>query len=221
MCEIFLSASDLVSVIFIIIEVKCCPGCTGLEDIKLGKALKIAFGLKLDQDRIDLTCSEIRKKIVKNIIIPRIGFGFVFCLTEFGLLCYENVNNISNFNPTLQSVIVVFVIMAVYLVALTYNACCTNNLSRVNFYLGLLVLFKVIDLVVNITLLLLAYEYTFKDITPDQNITYLIYIYSIIEVAICAIHFLRTAIFTIRRSCNSSDTEKQPVSIIFDNKYAL
>ena len=216
MCEIVWSASDLVSVIFIIIEIKCCPQCTGLEEIKLADALKIAFGWKLIENRDDDACSRIRKNIVKYIIIPRIGFGFAFCLTEFGFLCYENFDNVSNFDPTLESVIVVFVIMALYLVALTYNACCTNNLSKVNFYLGLLVLFKMIDLVLNSTLLMLAYEYTFKDITPDLNITYLIYIFSIFEVTLCSIHLLKTAIFTIRRSCfgiqESSDTEMSTVS---------
>ena len=216
MCEIVWSASDLVSVIFIIIEIKCCPQCTGLEEIKVAKALKIAFGCKLIENRDDDACSRIRKNIVKYIIIPRIGFGFAFCLTEFGLLCNENFDNVSNFDPTLESVIVVFVIMALYLVALTYNACCTNNLSKVNFYLGLLVLFKMIDLVLNSTLLMLAYEYTFKDITPDLNITFLIYIFSIFEVTLCSIHLLKTAIFTIRRSCfgiqESSDTEMSTVS---------
>ena len=224
MFEIVLSASDLVSVIFITVELLCCPGCTGLEEIKIVDALKIAFGVqwKLNQDRNDSACARIRQNIVKYIIIPRIGFGFAFCLTEFGLLCYGNVDNLANFNPTLGSVIVVFIIMALYLAAMIYNACCTNNFSKVNFYLGLLVLYKLIDLLVNTTLLMLAKEYTFKNTSPKVNITYLLYIYSIFEVLMCAIHLLKTAVFTVRRICfktqNQSNTEMPTVSTICDQK---
>ena len=225
MCEIVWSASDLVSVIFIIVELNCCPECTGLKELKLVEALQIAFGWKLIQDRNDSACSRFRQNIVKYIILPRMSFGFAFCLTEFGLLCNENFDNVSNFDPTLESVIVVFVIMALYLVALAYNACCTNNLGKVNLYLGLLVLFKLIDLVLNSTLLMLAYEYTFKDITPDLNITYLIYIFSIFEVTMCSIQLIKTAIFTIRRACfqvqEPSNTEMSRVSTISDHRYAL
>lgn len=201
MCDLVLSLSDLVSVVLIIIELKCCPSCTGLEGITVENALKIAFGWNVPQEKDDSLCSRIRQNIVKYIFIPRIGFGFAFCLTEFGLLCADNVEHLDNFSPTLKSMVAVFVLLFLYLAAMLYNACCTNNFESIALHMGLVILFKLLDFLVNGALLMLAYEYTYKTVKPGIDVTYVIYIFSTCDVIICAIQLLKYSIFTIRKLC--------------------
>lgn len=207
MCELFWSVSDIVSVVFIIIELKCFPKCTGLEGIRVRDALKIAFGWKELPNKNDSACSRIRQNIVKYIFIPRIGIGFAFCLTEFGLLCADNVENLANFSPTLKSMVAIFVLLFLYLAAMFYNACCTNNFESIPFHMGLVVLFKLLDFLVNGAMLMLAYEYTYKTAKPGIDITYVIYVYSFFDVTVCAIQLLKSTIFTIRKICFETETE--------------
>lgn len=207
MCEPFWSVSDIVSVVFIIIEIKCFPGCTGLEGIHVKDALKIAFGWKGLSDRNDSACSRIRQNIVKYIFIPRIGFGLAFCLTEFGLLCADNVENLGNFSPTLKSMVAIFVLLFLYLAAMLYNACCTNNFESISLHMGLVVLFKILDFLVNGAMLMLAYEYTYKSVKPGIDITFVIYVFSFCDVIVCGIHLFISTIFTIRKIC--FETEKE------------
>lgn len=217
MCELFWSVSDFVSVVFIIIELKCCPGCTGLEGITVKNALKIAFGWKVIPNKNDSACSRIRQNIVKYIFIPRIGFGFAFCLTEFGLLCADNVENLGNFSPTLKSMVAIFVLLFLYLAAMLYNACCTNNFESIVLHMGLAVLFKLLDFLVNGAMLMLAYEYTYKTVKPGIDITFVIYVFSIFDVSVCAIQLLKSTIFTIRKFCFETETEDNSNEKELDN----
>lgn len=207
MCELFWSVSDIVSVVLIIIEIKCCPNCTGLEGIKVRDALKIAFGWRELPDRNDSACSRIRQNIVKYIFIPRIGFGLAFCLIEFGLLCADNVENLDNFSPTLKSMVAIFVLLFLYLVAMLHNACCTNNFESIPLHLGLVVLFKLLDFLVNGAMLMLAYEYTYKTVKPGIDITFVIYVFSFCDVIVCGIQLFKSTIFTIRKICFETETE--------------
>lgn len=208
MCELLWGVSDIVSVVFIIIELKCCPSCTGLEGIKVKDALKIAFGWKVLPGKNDSACSRIRQNIVKYMFIPRIGFGFAFCLTEFGLLCADNVEHLGNFSPTLKSMVAVFVLLFLYLAAMLYNACCTNNFESIALHMGLVILFKLLDFLVNGALLMLAYEYTYKTVKPGIDVTYIIYIFSTCDVIICAIQLLKSSVFTIRKLCFETESEE-------------
>lgn len=207
MCELFWSVSDIVSVVFIIIEIKCCPGCTGLEGISIKNALKIAFGWKVLSDRNDSACSRIRQNIIKYIFIPRIGFGLAFCLTEFGLLCADNFENLGNFSPTLKSMVAIFVLLFLYLAAMLHNACCTNNFESIPFHMGLVVLFKILDFLVNGAMLMLAYEYTYKTVKPGIDITFVIYVFSFCDVIVCGIQLFKSTTFTIRKICFETETE--------------
>lgn len=59
MCELCWSVLDIVFVVFIIIEIKCCFGCIGLEGISIKNVLKIVFGWKGFLDRNDSVCLRI------------------------------------------------------------------------------------------------------------------------------------------------------------------
>lgn len=207
MCELLWSVSDIVTVVFILIEIKCCNNCTGLEGIKVKNLLKIAFGWKVMPGINDSACSRIRKNIVKYIFIPRIAFGFVFCLIEFGLLCADNVDHIADFSPTFKAMIAIFVLMILYLAAMFYNACCTNNFENVALHMGLVVLFKILDCLVNSALLMLAYEYTYKTVKPGIDVTYVIYVFSVFDIIVCAVQLVKSIIFTVHKVCFKSKTE--------------
>lgn len=59
MCELFWSVLDIVFVVLIIIEVKCCFNCIGLEGIKVRDVLKIVFGWREFLDKNDSVCLRI------------------------------------------------------------------------------------------------------------------------------------------------------------------
>lgn len=147
------------------------------------------------------------KKNVKYIFIPRIAFGFVFCLIEFGLLCADNVDHIADFSPTLTAMIAIFVLMILFLAAMFYNACCTNNFESIPFHMGLVVLFKILDFLVNGAMLMLAYEYTYKTVKPGIHITFVIYVFSFCDVIVCGIQLFKSTTFTIRKICFETETE--------------
>lgn len=59
MCELFWSVFDIVLVVFIIIEIKCCFGCIGLKDINVKDVLRIVFGWKVILNKNDSVCLRI------------------------------------------------------------------------------------------------------------------------------------------------------------------
>lgn len=111
----------------------------------------------------------------------------MFCLIEFGLLCVENVENLDNFLLILKLMVVIFVLLLLYLVVMLYNVCCMNNFESIFFYMGFVVLFKILDFLVNGVMFLLVYEYIYKMVKLGIDIIFVIYVFLFCDVIVCGI----------------------------------
>lgn len=66
--ELFGSLIDIVSLVFVLIDLSCCPcGSTGLEEYPYVRAFKIITGIELSNEKNYRT---FRETIVKCVFIP-------------------------------------------------------------------------------------------------------------------------------------------------------
>ena len=197
--EIFFSASDIVSLVLIVIEVKCFPECTELEEYDIPVVLKAAFGWSGIGDGIS---SSIRKIVAKLVLIPKFVLSIAAFLIEWGILYSESTsqeNGIAFWSKSVDRWITVGLSIAGYstfLAVMFYIACRTNAFKDPKNYFKLLLFYRCLDLELNISLLWMALKY--DEVKTDSIVANLIIIYSSIEIAVGVFQLLK-AVFLLGR----------------------
>lgn len=197
--EVAFSASDIVSLVLIVIEVKCFPKCTELEEYDIPQVLKAAFGWSgLNKE----ASSSIRKIVAKFVLIPKYVLSIAAYYIEWGLLYSESVlqdpfYKDNNFGiDTWATMGLSIAVITIFLVVIICTACCTDVFKKPKNYFKLLSLYRTLDLEMNIVLLWLGLKY--DEVNNDSIVANLIIIYSSIEIFIGVIQLLK-ALFLLCR----------------------
>lgn len=197
MCITELSGSllDFVSLVFVLSELACCPCGTGLEGYAFVRALKIFTGIELEEEEL---YADFRKKIfqvffVLFTVIP----VFFMNLVESVLLITAN-DSFTNISAG-SSIVHVFLIIGLYILLvyfgfIVYFAFRTDYLKDVKFHRSCLLLFHIIDLIINILMLV---ECTFKTIQPGRNIIFIIFILSALECFFSVVQLVKSIILLL------------------------
>ena len=187
MLDTCIGLSDFISMGLILIEKHCCPNFTGLETLQLAEIARILFGWKSDKEY-----SESRIQITKWILIPRFSFGMLACLAEFILLWNDHGTSFSKY-PAIVCVIVICMMLTVLctlcLIHITYR---TEWFGKENKYLAFLSTYRVLDVVLNGTLVALEIEYHFQPFHCDNIIQNVLFVYSCLELFACVILSIKT-----------------------------
>lgn len=190
--ELFGSLIDFVSLVFVLSELACCPCGTGLEGYAFVRALKIFTGIELEEEEL---YADVRKKIFQVLfvlftVIP----VFLMNLVESVLLITAN-DSFTNISAG-SSIVHVFLIIGLYILLvyfgfMVYFAFRTEYLKDVKFHRSCLLLFHIIDLIINILMLV---ECTFKTIQPGRNIIFIIFILSALECFFSVVQLVKSII---------------------------
>lgn len=193
--ELFGSLIDFVSLVFVLSELACCPCGTGLEGYAFVRALKIFTGIELEEEEL---YADVRKKIFQVLfvlftVIP----VFLMNLVESVLLITAN-DSFTNISAG-SSIVHVFLIIGLYILLvyfgfMVYFAFRTEYLKDVKFHRSCLLLFHIIDLIINILMLV---ECTFKTIQPGRNIIFIIFILSALECFFSVVQLVKSIILKL------------------------
>ena len=197
--EIAFSASDIVSLVLIVIEVKCFPDCTGLEEYDIPLVLKAAFGWTGITDEMS---SLIRKIVAKFVLIPKFVLSVAAFIIEWGILYSDSTSQETEFvfwSLGMDRWTALGVAIAgniIFLAVLICIACCSDIFKNPKNYFRFLSFYRLYDLGMNIVLLVMAQRY--DEVNSESTVANFIIIYSSIEIAIGAIQLLK-ALFLLCR----------------------
>lgn len=185
MLEFVFSASDIVSLVLIIAEIKCFNSFSEFtENVTTCEAiltvLKAAFGWSRIHDQVS---SSIREAVARIVLFPKFVFSVVAFLIEWGILYSEN-ESLENDYPggRWAAVGVSISFNTVLLTAMFCVVCCTDIFKRPRTYFGYLLLYRMLDLELDSILLWLSVKY--DEVNPNTIVTHAIFIYSIFEVVV-------------------------------------
>ena len=199
MLEFVFSVSDIVSIVLILVEIKCF---NKFEEFTNGiatcdailKVLKAAFGWSGIHDQAS---SSIRKVVAKIVLFPKFVFSVVAFLIEWGILYSENISLENNYPGGRWTAIGISTSQCpVFLAIMFYVICRTNICESAIFYFGFLLFYRVLDLEMNSILLWLSVKY--DEINPNSIVTHLIFIYSIFEVVVGFLQFCKALVLIIK-----------------------
>lgn len=193
--ELFGSLIDIVSLVFVLIELSCCPCRTGLEEYACVRALKLFTGIELEEDEIytDVRIIIVRFAFVLFTVIP----VFLMNLVESVLLidANESFTNISSPISILHVFLIIFlIILLIYFVVMVYFAFFTEKLRDVKFHRLCLLPFHFIDMIINILMLV---ECSFKTIQPGLNMIFIILFLSALECLFSVIQLVKSLLLIL------------------------
>lgn len=190
--ELFGSLIDIVSLLFALIDLSCCPCRNGLEEYTCVRAFKIFTGIELIKEE---EYANVRKKIVQiPFVICTVFPVFVMNLVESVLLidANESFTNISSPISIVHVLLIIGLInLLVYFVFMVYFAFCTEKLKDVRFHRLCLLPFHIIDMIINILMLV---ECFFKTIQPGRNMIFIIFVLSLLEWFFSVIQLINSLI---------------------------
>lgn len=193
--ELFGSLIDFVSLVFVLSELSCCPCATGLEGYAFVRALKIFTGIELEKEKL---YADVRKKIFQVLIVLFTVIPvFLMNLVESVLLITAN-DSFTNISAGISIVhvflIIGLTILLVYFGFMVYVAFCTEYLEEVRCHRLCLLIFHIIDLIINMLMLV---ECTFKTIQPGRNIIFIIFILSAIECFFSFVQLVKSVVLLV------------------------
>lgn len=192
--ELFGNLIDIVSLVFVLIDLSCCPcGTAGLEEYAFVRAFKILTGIELEHEDL---YKKFRAFIVKCVFIPLTVIPvFLMNLVESVLLIKAN----ESFLDISSSIFYVHVlliislyIMLVYLILMMFFAYGTDELQSIKFHQLCMLSFHSIDLVINILMLV---ECFLKTIQPGLNMIFIIFVLSAVECFCSVTQLVKSLIF--------------------------
>lgn len=206
--ELFGSVIDIVSFIFSLIDLSCCPCGSGLEGYTIVRAFKIFTGIELIKDE---EYANVRKRIVQIAFVIFTVFPvFVMSLVESVLLidANESFTNISSPISIVHVLLIIgLIIMLVYFVFMVYFAFCTEKLKDVRFHRLCLLPFHIIDMIISILMLV---ECSFKTIEPGRNIIFVIFVLSVLELFFSVVQLIKSSIlYSVSVKCEKFEKDKE------------
>lgn len=206
--ELFGSVIDIISFIFSLIDLSCCPCGSGLEEYTIVRAFKIFTGIELIKDE---EYANVRKRIVQIAFVIFTVFPvFVMSLVESVLLidANESFTNISSPISIVHVLLIIgLIIMLVYFVFMVYFAFCTEKLKGVRFHRLCLLPFHIIDMIINILMLV---ECSFKTIEPGRNIIFVIFVLSVLELFFSVVQLIKSSIlYSVSVKCEKFEKDKE------------
>lgn len=192
--ELFGSLIDIVSLVFVLIDLSCCPcGSTGLEEYPYVRAFKIITGIELSNEKNYRT---FRKAIIKCVFIPFSVFPvFLMNLVESVILISAN-ESFSDISSSIFPIHVLLIIslffMLVYLILMMFFAYGTKKLQSVKFHRLCLLPFHFVDMAINILMLVECFS---KIIQPGPNMIFIIFVLSAVECFFSVIQLVKSLIF--------------------------
>lgn len=193
MLDTCIGLSDFISMGLILIEKHCCPNFTGLENLQLADIARILFGWKSDLDKSKI--EDFRIQIAKWLLIPRFLFGILACLAEFILLWNDHDTSFSKYPAIVCVIIACMSFTVLYTVCLVPIAYCSKLFSKENKYLAFLSTYRVLDVILNGSLVALEIEYHFQPFHCDNIIQNVLFVYSCLELFACVILSIKTFYF--------------------------
>ena len=180
MLEFVFSASDIVSLVLIIAEIKCFNSFSEFESGDILTVLKAAFGWSRIHDQ---TSSSIREVVARIVLLPKFVFSVVAYLIEWGILYSENESLENDYPGGRWAAVGVSIFFnTISLTTMFCVVCCTEIFKRPRIYFGFLLFYRMLDLELNSILLWLSVKY--DEVNPNSIVTHVIFIYSIFEVVV-------------------------------------
>lgn len=185
MIECVFSASDIVSLVLILVEIKCFDRFSKLTNSLntcdgILKILTAAFGWSGIGNEVD---SLIRNLVAKYVLFPKFVFSVVAFLIEWVILYSEN-ESLENDYPGGRWVAVGISISlyTVFLMTMFFVACRTDTFKHAILYFSFLLFYRFFDLEMNSVLLWLSVKY--DEVNTNSIVTHAITVYSIFEVVV-------------------------------------
>lgn len=193
--ELFGSLIDIVSLVFVLIDIWCPCHRTGLEEYHYVRIFKIFTGIELINDD---DYGDLREIIVKYLFIPFTVFPvFLMNLVGYVLLidANESFSEINSTNFTVHVLLIISLIgLLVYLILMVYFACATEKLKILSFHRLCLFPFHTIDMIINILMLVQCF---FKPIQPGLNMVFTIFVLSVLECFFSFIQMIKSTLFFV------------------------
>ena len=205
MCEFVFSASDIVSLVLILIEIKCC-NCfeyTEMHGYNIQEVLKAAFGWSgIRNNHSHL----IRKTVAQFVLFPKFLFAALAFTIEFGILYSENESEFNIPGGRWTVVGVSFLIYIVFLATMCYFVCCrTDKFKEPIVYFSFLLFYRIWDLIMNFILLMMVA--IFGDVDNASSVTMLIYMYCMLEIVLDFIQLCKAVFLVLKimleKACSS------------------
>lgn len=199
MFELVFSASDIVSLVLILIEIKCCNCFEGYTEFASGDiqlVLKAAFGWSGIHEKVS---ASIRKIVAKFVLLPKFLFSALAFAIEFGILYSENASvelDLPGGRWTVVGGVIFFYI--VFLATMSYFVCCrTHKFEESIIYFSFLLFYRILDLGLNCVLLWMSV--IFDELNTNSIVTHLITIYCSFEIVVAFIQLCK-AVFLLVKS---------------------
>lgn len=189
MCEILVSISDIVTGIFILID--CCrPIDTGLSASGFVKCMKCLTGLSLKNDP-DL--DEYRLFTIRWLFLPSSTIVLLWNIAEACMLYEDKPKDTVVFMITYILVSFSLLAMILYIFALIWRVTCmlTKELDIAEHRLRM-ILYHILDMFVDVTLLIAACSYTPVD--PGLKSRFAVFFYSICDIILSFSQLVKIAI---------------------------
>lgn len=189
MCAILVSISDIVTGIFILID--CCrPIDTGLSASGFVKCMKCLTGLSLKNDP-DL--DEYRLFTIRWLFLPSSTIVLLWNIAEACMLYEDKPKDTVVFMITYILVSFSLLAMILYIFALMWRVTCmlTKELDIAEHRLRM-ILYHILDMFVDVTLLIAACSYTPVD--PGLKSRFAVFIYSICDIILSFSQLVKIAI---------------------------
>lgn len=199
MFELVFSASDIVSLVLILIEIKCCNCFEEYTEFANGDiqlVLKAAFGWSGIHEEVS---ASIRKTVAKFVLLPKFLFSALAFAIEFGILYSENASVELDLPGGRWTVVgVVIFIYIDFLAAMSFFVCCyTHKFEESIIYFSFLLFYRILDLGLNCVLLWMSV--IFDELNTNSIVTHLITIYCSIEIVVAFIQLCK-AVFLLVKS---------------------
>ena len=185
MIECVFSASDIVSLVLILVEIKCFDRFSKFtNDLNtfygILKILTAAFGWSGISNEVD---SLIRNLVAKYVLFPKFVFSVVAFLIEWVILYSENESLEHDYPGGRWAAVAVSIsFYTVFLAAMFCGACCTDTFKHAILYFFFLLFYRLFDLEMNSVLLWLSVKY--DEVNTNSIVTHAITVYSIFEVVV-------------------------------------
>lgn len=187
MCEILVSISDIVTGIFILID--CCrPIDTGLSASGFVKCMKCLTGLSLKNDP-DL--DDYRLFTIRWLFLPSSGIVFLWNIVEAYLIYEDKPSDTDVFWITYTLVSYSLLAMYLYMFVLILLVVVEEE-WHIDEHRSLMILYHILDMFVDLTLLIAACSYTPVD--PGLKSRFAVFIYSICDIILSFSQFVKIAI---------------------------
>lgn len=187
MCEILVSISDIVTGIFILID--CCrPTDTGLSASGFVKCMKCLTGLSLKNDP-DL--DDYRLFTIRWLFLPSSGIVFLWNIVEAYLIYEDKPSDTDVFWITYTLVSYSLLAMYLYMFVLILLVVVEEE-WHIDEHRSLMILYHILDMFVDLTLLIAACSYTPVD--PGLKSRFAVFIYSICDIILSFSQFVKIAI---------------------------